>query len=195
MSIERMNALIEQEARRQAQAILSAARQEAQHISHTGRTKAQARRLEILEDYSLRAREADERAQSELRSQAKHLRLAAQQELVEEAIGTARTLFDQRSEAQELDLLARVLHSHIQTAGGERPTVLVQPGRVAAARAFLGEEVAVEEGDFEHGFILSFAHFDVNYLSSELFEAWRDSLEAVAAQQLFGGNDNEKHGP
>ncbi len=194
MSIDRMTARIEQEARQQAQAILSAARQEAQRIAHSSRMQAQARRAEILEEYSLRIEEAREQMQSELRSESKHLWLAARQELVEEALETARALFDQRSEAEEMDLLERVLYRNIQAAGGERPTVLVPPKRLAAVRVLLGEEAAVEAGDFEHGFILSFSRFNVNYLSRELFHAWRDSLEAVAAQHLFGGGDHEKPG-
>lgn len=195
MSIERMSALIEQEAREQARAILSAARQEAQRISQAGRAKAQARRAEILEEYKSRIAEARGRMQSELRSESKHLWLAARQEVIEEAMASARALFDARSEAEEMSLLERVFRRHVQAAGGERPTVLVPPGKLPAVRELLGAEADVEAGEFEHGFILSFSHFDVNYLSRELFHAWRGPLEAVAAQHLFNGEDHEELGP
>lgn len=195
MSIERMSALIEQEAGQKAQAILSAAEQEAQRIAQAGRTKAKARRAEILAEYDLRIADARERIQAELRYESKHVWLSARQELIEETMDAARALFDARSEAEEMSLLERVFRRHMQAAGGERPTVLVPRGRLEAARELLGAEAAVEAGDFEHGFILSFSHFDVNYLSSELFHAWRDPLEAEAARYLFSGEDHEKLGP
>lgn len=193
-SIERMSALIEQEARQQAEATLHAARHEAQRIHQAGRAEAKERRAEILEEYRLRAAEARERVQSEQRSEAKHLWLAARQELIEETIETARALFDQRGEEAELSLLERVFWRHEKNAQGERPRVLVPLERLPAAQKLLGREAEVEAGDMERGFILSFSHFDVNYQSRELFHARRDAMEAMAAQYLFGGEGHENPG-
>lgn len=194
MSMEQITARIEAEARQQAEAIVAAARQQAQRIAHDNRMQAQARRNEILEEYRLRAEEAREQAQSELRSESRYLRLSARQELIEETLEATSALFEQRGEEAQMGLLERVFRRNVEAAGGERPTVLVPGGQLEAVRTLLGQGATVEAGDFAHGFILSFSHFNVNYQSRELLRAWRDPLEAMAAQYLFGGESHEEPG-
>jgi len=190
-NINRMTELLEQEAQNKAAVIIATAKRTAQNIHKESLLQGQKRRNEILEDYRRKGQAVRERSQSELRNETGHLQLAERQRMVDFTLQSVRERFDNRSEAEEMSLLAQVFAHSVAQAGGERPMVLVPENRLAAAGAALetGTEVAV--GDFARGFVLSFRYFNVNYENQALLHVRREELESLAAAQLFGGEDEK----
>ena len=189
-NINRMTELLEQEAQTKAAEIIAAAKRTAQSIHKESLLQGQKRRNEILEDYKRRGQAVRERSHSELRNEVSHLQLAARQRMVDITLCSVQERFDNRSEAEEMDLLAQVLHRSMVRAGGERPTVLVPENRLATAKATLGADMKVAVGNMAKGFVLSFQYFNVNYENQALLHFRREELEALAVAQLFG-DENE----
>ena len=186
-----MTEFLEQQAQDKAAELLAAAKRNAQGIHKESLLQGQKRRNEILEDYKRKAQAMRERSWSELRNEAGHLELAAKQRMVDLTLCALEERFNSRSEAEEMELLLRVLRQSVAQADGERPTVLVPENRLAAAQMAVGVNSEVAVGDFDQGFVLSFRYFNVNYENQALLRFRREELEALAAAHLFGG-DNEK---
>ena len=186
--IKLMIGVIEKEARQKADSIKAEAELEARRITKEGRIQIQKKRNSILDDYKRKANEIAERAQAEIRAKSGQMVLAARQDVINEAIASARELFAKRSEQEDVELLLKVLDKSVADAGGERPVVIVPQNRLAAAQAALGSDTRVEAGNVNHGFILSFEHYNVNYETATRFEYWQEELEALAASCLFDGD-------
>jgi|GEM_PF-3262555 len=190
-NINRMTELLERQAQDKAAELLATGKRQAQGIHKESLLQGQKRRNEILEEYKRRTQALRERGRSELRNEAGHLELAARQRMVDLTLRAVEERFNNRSETEEMDLLVRVYRQSVKRADGEEPTVLVPENRVAAAQAAVGPEVQVAAGDFTKGFVLSFRYFNVNYENQALLRFRREELEALAAAQLFGGEDEK----
>ena len=188
--IKLMTDLIEKEAQEKAALIKVAAEQEARRISKEGRIQIQKKRNSIMDEYKRRSDEIEARARAEISAKFGQMQLAARQALIEETISSARELFSRRDEKEDTELLLRVFKSSVANADGESPVVLVPRDRLLAAQAALGQETAVEAADIEHGFILSFRYYNVNYETNARFEFLREELEELAALCLFDGDGN-----
>ena len=191
-TINDLTELLELKAQKMRRDMLEEAQKQAKLIHRNSRMKAQSERNRILDSYKLKAKETRTRIDAEARAKSDHMFLAAKQEMIDTVIKAAADALNSRSIPESTKLLEKVFEKSVRRAGGEIPDIIVPENMVKAVKKQFDNRANVIKGDFKSGFILIFKSFNVNLETAALMSYWQESLEALAASYLFGGDENEE---
>lgn len=186
MSIENITARILKEAQDEAASMKEQARREADEALAGAKADAEKYASDMSAKAEQDAAVLKERKNSVAELESRKMRLAAKQEVIEEAFGEAEKALTQMPEDQYIDFIVS------QLAGAERGEVLLS----AEDKAKIGEKLAEklsgtgltvseETADIAGGFILRDGKVSVNGSLKSILEAQKKQITAQVAQALF----------
>jgi len=201
MSLERLLAKIEDDAREEGRRIVEAAKEEAARIDAEGREEARLMAEAIRASFRERGERERTKIMSEALAESRAAFLSAQDRLFEEAFTEATRLFEDLPEDRYRAWLKKTVLDNV--SGGEEEIVaapydrrLLEDGLLDEIRDALREKrsgavltLAEDEADFSRGVILRSGNF-INNLSLEtLMREVRDRNEERVLKMLFGEVD------
>lgn len=190
-NIQELTQMLINRAQQQAEQILADARHEAQRITADAEQKSKAECEAIRVDYQRQAAEYERREQIRLKMDQRRMLLSAKQQLIDQTVQQVYERLVGQTAEQWVELLGMVLARNPQDKGAQKPQIIVPAGLLAAVQAAVGTQYPVSVGQMQHGFIISYEQFDLNYEVDRLFSYQKEGFERQAAQYLFGDDADE----
>ncbi len=190
--IENILRRIQSDTQTEVDAILNAARKEAEEIDAQGRAQAESERAALAVRYEKAAVEREERLVSVARMEARQVSLAARQEMVAKAYDLALEKLCALPEEEYVRVTAGLLTKAAPDGRGEvafSPELKDGLGEriVAQANQALGGKLTLskEKRPIRGGFILKNGNVEVNGSFETLLRLQRGETEAAVAKLLF----------
>ena len=190
--IEKITQRIASQAQAEIDGVLEQARDEAARIIASYRAQAEAEARELNAKNEKAAAEREERLMSSAQMEARKVRLAAKQEMVERTYALALDKLCAMPEEQYVAVLADLL---VQASSNGREEAVFSPKdreqvgekAVAKANALSGKELrlSAETQPIRGGFILKDKNVEVNCAFETLVRLQREKLEKDVANLLF----------
>ena len=190
--IEKITQLIQTEAQSEIDSVLANARREAETVASRYQARAEAEAAELAAKNEKAAAEREERLVSAAQMEARKVRLAAKQEMVEKAYIRALEKLCSMPQEQYVDVLADLLLQASTT--GTEEVVFSQEDREHAGKAAVEKAnkasgkkltVAQETLPIQGGFILRSGNVEVNCTFETLVRLARGSVSGEVAKVLF----------
>ena len=192
--IEKITARINEDSRKEADAILAEARARAGEITARAKAEAQAVGDEVLAQGRRAAAEREDRLASTAQMECRKAVLAAKQDVIEEAFEQAHKQLLALPQEKYIALLADLAVQASVT--GKEKLIFSAPDRarvgkavVAAANGKIGPDAALtlakETRPMDGGFILSDGAVEVNCTFDTLIRLQRGALSGEVAKVLF----------
>jgi len=193
--LDKITARIEEDGRKEIDALLDAAKAEAAEIAAGYGRQAKAEAEKILERGRQAAAQREERLDSVAQLDCRKAVLAAKQELLDEAFDRACQQLRALPEDKYVDLLARLAVQ--ASATGREKLIFSQADRARVGKAVVlraNEKLAESKGmltlseetrPMEGGFILSSGDMEVNCTFATLVRLQRSALSGQVAKVLF----------
>jgi len=198
MALEDILRKIEEDARREADKILSEARARAEEILHSAEQEAERIRENLLEEARREAQTHKSRLISMAQLDMRKEILQEKQNLIDQVfqIALERLLRMEDEEYRELirEMLKQVVeHGDEEIILCERDKPRISQGFIQALNKELESEgklgklsIAEETGDFSGGFILRRGKIELNNSFDALLQAAKDEMRSELSQILFG---------
>ena len=190
--IEKITQLIQTEAQSEIDSVLANARREAETVASRYQARAEAEAAELAAKNEKAAAEREERLVSAAQMEARKVRLAAKQEMVEKAYIRALEKLCSMPQAQYVDVLADLLLQASTT--GTEEVVFSQKDREHAGKAAVEKAnkasgkkltVAQETLPIQGGFILRSGNVEVNCTFDTLVRLQKAETAGAVAKKLF----------
>ena len=190
--IEKIIQRIESDAQAEIDRVLADAREKAADIADTYRKQADAEARELGAKYEKAAAEREERLVSSAQMEARKVRLAAKQEMVERTYALALDKLCAMPEEQYVAVLADLL---VQASSNGREEAVFSPKdreqvgekAVAKANALSGKELrlSAETQPIRGGFILKDKNVEVNCAFETLVRLQKTETAGAVVKKLF----------
>ena len=190
--IEKIIQRIESDAQAEIDCTLADAREKAADIADTYRKQAEAEGRELGAKYEKAAAEREERLVSSAQMEARKVRLAAKQEMVERTYALALDKLCAMPEEQYVAVLADLL---VQASSNGREEAVFSPKdreqvgekAVAKANALSGKELrlSAETQPIRGGFILKDKNVEVNCAFETLVRLQKTETAGAVVKKLF----------
>ena len=190
--IEKITQLIQTEAQSEIDSVLANARREAETVASRYQARAEAEAAELAAKNEKAAAEREERLVSAAQMEARKVRLAAKQEMVEKAYIRALEKLCSMPQEQYVDVLADLLLQASTT--GTEEVVFSQKDREHAGKAAVEKAnkasgkkltVAQETLPIQGGFILRSGNVEVNCTFDPLVRLQKAETAGAVAKKLF----------
>ena len=190
--IEKLTQLIQTEAQSEIDSVLANARREAETVASRYQARAEAEAAELAAKNEKAAAEREERLVSAAQMEARKVRLAAKQEMVEKAYIRALEKLCSMPQEQYVDVLADLLLQASTT--GTEEVVFSQKDREHAGKAAVEKAnkasgkkltVAQETLPIQGGFILRSGNVEVNCTFDTLVRLQKAETAGAVAKKLF----------
>ena len=190
--IEKITQLIPTEAQSEIDSVLANARREAETVASRYQARAEAEAAELAAKNEKAAAEREERLVSAAQMEARKVRLAAKQEMVEKAYIRALEKLCSMPQEQYVDVLADLLLQASTT--GTEEVVFSQEDREHAGKAAVEKAnkasgkkltVAQETLPIQGGFILRSGNVEVNCTFDTLVRLQKAETAGAVAKKLF----------
>ena len=190
--IEKITQLIQTEAQSEIDSVLANARREAETVASRYQARAEAEAAELAAKNEKAAAEREERLVSAAQMEARKVRLAAKQEMVEKAYIRALEKLCSMPQEQYVDVLADLLLQASTT--GTEEVVFSQKDREHAGKAAVEKAnkasgkkltVAQETRPIQGGFILRSGNVEVNCTFDTLVRLQKAETAGAVAKKLF----------
>ena len=190
--IEKITQLIQMEAQSEIDSVLANARREAETVASRYQALAEAEAAELAAKNEKAAAEREERLVSAAQMEARKVRLAAKQEMVEKAYIRALEKLCSMPQEQYVDVLADLLLQASTT--GTEEVVFSQEDREHAGKAAVEKAnkasgkkltVAQETLPIQGGFILRSGNVEVNCTFDTLVRLQKAETAGAVAKKLF----------
>lgn len=190
--IERITQRISSDARKEADRILAAAREEAAAATERYRAQAEAERLELSERNGKAAAEREERLVSMAQMEARKLLLAARQEMVDKVYVLALERLCSMPEEMYIEVLANLMNEASSTGKEEvvfsaRDKKAVGQKAVEKANTLSGKKLKLSRStaSIQGGFILRDRNIEVNCTFETLVRLEKPQTAGTVAKTLF----------
>ena len=190
--IEKITQLIQMEAQSEIDSVLANARREAETVASRYQARAEAEAAELAAKNEKAAAEREERLVSAAQMEARKVRLAAKQEMVEKAYIRALEKLCSMPQEQYVDVLAKLLVE--ASSNGKEEAVFSkedreQVGKAAVEKAnqISGKQLRLSEESLpiRGGFILKDKNVEVNCTFETLVRLQKAETAGAVAKTLF----------
>ncbi len=198
--LETILSQIQDDAQREAEEQLSAAKSEAAKILEAAKAEAQQKSQAVLQEGEQKAQAIRDRAQSAAQLERRNAMLAFKQQVIREAIHGIRASLEAAPDQEYFQLLLQLAARFAREGKAEMRLNQRDLDRLPKnfeddlRRAVPQAEIAVskEPCNIESGFLLAYGGIDINCTFRAIFEDAEGELRDVAGKLLFCGSEKGK---